>query len=259
MKEEEEREAAPGRAFSDHFSERAAGYAAHRPTYPEALGDLLASLAPRRELAWEAGCGSGQATVLLATRFARVVAVDASARQLAHAPLAANVEYRCAVAEDSGLPDGSVDLVLAAQAAHWFDLDAYYAEVRRVARPGALVALASYATVRVDEAVDAVIEPFYSGVLRGYWPPERRHVEAGYRSLPFPFAEIDAPALELRALWSLPELLGYIRTWSAVGALEAADAAGALGGLEAGLAHAWGSPSTRRAIRWPLTLRLGRV
>ena len=46
--------------FKDHFSEVAAAYAAHRPTYPPALVDLLARLAPARRLAWDAGCGSGQ-------------------------------------------------------------------------------------------------------------------------------------------------------------------------------------------------------
>jgi len=60
--------------FHDHFSQVAAGYAVHRPTYPAAVAALLAELAPRRDLAWDNGCGSGQLSVLLAGRFARVIA-----------------------------------------------------------------------------------------------------------------------------------------------------------------------------------------
>lgn len=252
-------EPASAPAFHDHFSERAAAYAAHRPSYPEALGDLLASLSPGRELAWDAGCGSGQATALLASRFARVVGTDASAAQLERAVGAPNVEYRRATADASGLPEASVDLALAAQAAHWFDLDAYYAEVSRVARPGGLVALATYGVVRIDPEVDAVLEPFYWEILRGFWPPERRHVEDGYRSLPFPFAELEPPPLEMVADWTLPALLGYVRTWSAVRALEKAGGGEALETLQSALAAVWGQPATPHRVRWPLSLRLGRL
>src|SRR5438876_4020524 len=142
------------RRFQDHFSDVAAAYAAHRPTYPAALVDFLAESAPRRDLAWDAGCGSGQLSVLLAERFARVIATDASPAQIAHAAPHPNVAYACAPAEDSGLPPGVADLAVAAQAAHWFDLPAYYAEVRRVGRAGALVALVTYGLVRVDHAID---------------------------------------------------------------------------------------------------------
>src|SRR5207249_7256547 len=127
----------PTRPFQDHFSDKAAGYAAYRPVYPPALVDALAALAPGRGLAWDAGCGSGQLSLLLAQRFDRVIATDASADQIAHATAHPKVEYRCAPAEASGLADGIADLAVAAQAAHWFDLPDYYAEVRRVAPPRA--------------------------------------------------------------------------------------------------------------------------
>lgn len=196
--------------FKDHFSERAAGYAAHRPTYPAALVDFLAEVAPRRGLAWDAGCGSGQLSVLLAERFRRVVATDASAEQIAKATPHPNVDYRYAPAEASGLPDAVVDLAVAAQAAHWFDLPAYSAEVRRVTRPGSVVALVTYGLMTVDDEVDPVVRRFYSEVLGPYWPPERRHVEDGYRSLPFPFDEMETPKLEIRVDWAFADLVGYV-------------------------------------------------
>lgn len=194
--------------FKDHFSDRSSAYALHRPTYPEALADMLADLAPGRDLALDAGCGSGQLSLLLAERFARVVAIDASARQIAAATPHPRAAYRVAPAERSGLDDGGVDLITAAQAAHWFDLPAFYAEVRRIARPGAVIALVSYPLPRIaDEPADAVLRHFYGEMLKAYWPPERVHVERGYADLPFPFEPVAAPALAIvrtwvRAIWS---------------------------------------------------------
>jgi len=246
-------------SFQDHFSDVAAAYAAYRPSYPPALVDFLARLAPARRLAWDAGCGSGQLSLLLAGHFERVVATDASPEQIARATAHPKVEYRCARAEASGLPERVADLVTAAQAAHWFDLPAYFAEVRRVTRPGGIVALISYGVVTADADLDAVIRPFYREVLGAYWPPERRHVDEGYRSLPFPFEELDGPSLEIRLDWRLEQLVGYVGTWSAVWALERAQGQGSLATFRRELAKAWGPATTVRTVRWPLALRVGRV
>jgi SAM-dependent methyltransferase len=245
--------------LKDYFSAGAARYAAHRPTYPGALADFLAEVALRRGLAWDCGCGSGQLSELLADRFERVIATDASPEQLAAARAHSNVEYRRAPAEASGLPNSVLDLAVAAQAAHWFDLPAYYAEVRRVARPGATIALVSYATMRVDDAVDPVVSHFYVDALGPYWPPGRRHVEDGYRSLPFPFDEIAAPPLVMRAEWALADVVGYVQTWSAVWAIEQAKGHAPVEEFCRDLARTWGPAATVRAVRWPLALRVGRL
>jgi len=245
--------------FKDHFSAVAAGYAAHRPSYPPALIDLLAELAPRPDLVWDAGCGSGQLSVLLADRFARVIATDASAKQIAHAAPHPHVAYVVARAEAGTLAAGTVDVAVAAQAAHWFDLPAYYAEVRRVGRLGGAVALVTYGLVRVDHVVDPVIDHFYSQVLGSYWPPERRHVDNGYRALPFPFEEIDAPGLEMQASWTRADLVGYVETWSAVWALRRAVGPAPLEGFRRELAQAWGAGAAGRPVRWTLSLRVGRL
>ncbi len=245
--------------FKDHFSEISAAYAAHRPSYPAAVVDFLARLAPAKRLAWDAGCGSGQLSVLLAGPFERVVATDASPEQIGRATPHPKVEYRCARAESSGLPERVADLATAAQAVHWFDLPAYYAEVRRVVRSGGIVALISYGVVTVNADLDAVIQPFYRNVLASYWPPERRHVDDGYRSLPFPFAELDAPAFEIRLEWPLLDLVGYVGTWSAVWALEQAKGEGPFATFRHELAHAWGPATAVRTVRWPLAFRVGRV
>jgi len=246
-------------SFKDHFSGTAAGYAAHRPVYPRAVAEALAARSPDRKLAWEAGCGSGQLSTVLGEVFEQVVATDASAAQIARATTHPRVRYEVAPAEASGLSDRSVDCAVAAQAAHWFDLDAYYREVRRVARPGALLALVTYAVMEIDPEVDEVVDRFYRVTLDGHWPPERALVEEGYRSLPFPFERVDAPSLALEQRWNLEQLLGYVGTWSAVQSLRKAGRGSDLERFGEQLQTVWGDPARPRLVRWPLSLRLGRV
>lgn len=246
--------------FKDHFSTNNAGYAAHRPTYPRALVDFLTDAVPGRELALDVGCGTGQLSTLLADRFARVVATDASAQQIASATPHDRVTYHVAPAERSGLPDACTDLITVAQAAHWLELDPFYAEVRRIARPGGVVALITYGVLHVeDAAADAVAQRFYYDVLGPYWSPERKYVEDGYRSLPFPFTVLDAPALDIEVAWTLADLIGYADTWSAVRAAEKAVGRGLVETFHTELAKAWGDPDSLRRVRWPLSLRIGRI
>lgn len=246
-------------AFKDYFSACSANYAAYRPSYPRALGDFLADAAPATDLALDCGCGTGQLSVLLADRFERVIATDASAVQIASAEPHPRVEYRVAPAEVSGLPDASVDLVVAAQAAHWFNLPAFYAEARRVARPGAVVALVTYGIMRLEEPLDAPFADFYWNTVGRYWPPERRHVEDGYRSFDFPFAEFAAPPLAIEVSWTLDELCRYVDTWSAMQAAEKALGRAPVERFRRELAVLWGEPDTQRKATFPLSLRVGRV
>ena len=241
------------------FSGHSRDYAEYRPGYPQALIDYLAELAPRQETAWEAGCGSGQFSVPLASRFERVIATDASAEQIRHAVPHLRVEYGVAPAEASGLPDATADLAVAAQAAHWFDIHAYYAEVRRVAKPDGIVALITYGNTKVDGSIDRIVHRFYSETVGPYWDPARLHVEAGYRSLPFPFDEVSAPAFEMVAEWTLKQLIGYVETWSATRALLRAEGEAATSAFRRELAAAWGPESAIRTIRWPVAVRVGRM
>ncbi|MEP6687683.1 MAG: class I SAM-dependent methyltransferase [Gemmatimonadales bacterium] len=245
--------------FSDHFSAVAEAYAAARPTYPPALFEHLASLAPARGHAWDCAAGNGQATLGLAAQFARVTATDASEAQIAQAPSRTGITWRVGLAHESGLPDASVDLVTVAQALHWIDLPSFYEEVRRVVVPGGLLAVWCYGIQRVeDEATDRRLEDFYGTVVGPYWAPERTLVETGYRSVPFPFDELPVPAFEMRHDWLLDELLAYIRTWSATAAFIEARGFDPVSPLGRELAPSWGPSDIRRCVRWPLSLRIGR-
>jgi len=151
-------------------------------------------------------CGSGQATVDLAQRFERVVATDASHEQIASAKLHPNVEYRVRPAEQSGLPDGSVALITVAQALHWFDLDRFYAEAKRALTAKGVLAMWAYGINEVEgDSVNRLVQDFYSNIVGPYWPPERKIVEKGYRTIPFPFAELSAPAFRMETRWTLDQ------------------------------------------------------
>jgi SAM-dependent methyltransferase len=246
--------------FKDHFSGHAEAYAAARPThYPPALFDFLASLTAGRRLAWDCATGNGQAALPLAGIWERVIATDASAEQIAHALPHPRVEYRVAPAESSGLAERSIDLVNVAQAAHWLDFDRFYAEVLRVLVPGGAVALWTYNLARVTPELDRSIDRLAKEIVGPWWPPERRWVDEEYRTLPFPFAEVPAPAFELVERWDLAGFVRYLKTWSAATRYRRETGKDAVDELHGELARAWGDPAAPRDIRWPLYVRAGRA
>jgi SAM-dependent methyltransferase len=246
-------------SFPDHFSGVAASYGAYRPRYPEKLFATLASLTPARALAWDCATGTGQAAVPLAAWFEQVVATDASSTQIAHAEPHPRVSYRVAAACASGLPDRSVGLVTVAQALHWLDLPPFYAEVRRVLSAGGMLAVWTYGRGSIEpQIVDDLVAELYESVVGPYWPPERHWVDEGYRSLDFPFDEVSIETPPMTASWTLPQLLGYLSTWSAVTRYIAATGIDPLPPLSERLAPHWGPPERVRRIEWPLSVRAGR-
>lgn len=245
--------------FKDHFSGHAAGYRDARPGYPAALYQWLATLPAAHQRAWDAGCGNGQATVALAAHFDMVVGSDPSAPQIAVAEPHPRVRYVVEAAEATTIDAASIDLVTVAQALHWFDQPRFYAEARRVAKPGAVLAAWTYALCSVTPAVDAVVEHFYTETVGRYWPPERRDTENGYASLPFPFAAIAAPPFAMQEHWTLAQFCAYLRSWSASQRYVKAEHRDPVAALEPALMQAWGAAGQRQAVRWPLALRVGRI
>jgi hypothetical protein len=190
-----------------------------------------------------------------------VIATDASAAQIAHAEPHTRVAYRVAPAEDAaavGLAAGSADLATAAQAAHWFDHDRWAAEVRRVVRRGGVVAVWCYGLLAAGDDVQPLLRGLYEDVVGEDWPPERRLVEEGYRSLPFPFAEFGAPPFEMTARWTAADLAAYVGTWSAVTRHRSRTGFDPVEPLARELARRWPAGEAR-TVRWPLTVRAGRV
>uniref|UniRef100_A0A9J8BI38 Zgc:162780 n=1 Tax=Cyprinus carpio carpio TaxID=630221 RepID=A0A9J8BI38_CYPCA len=99
------------------------------------------------DLAVDVGCGSGQGTLLLAPHFSCVVGTDISPAQLEmgrkHVNIP-NVSYRESPAEELPFEDGSVDLVTAMSAFHWFDHSRFLQEAHRVLKPNGCLAVLNY-------------------------------------------------------------------------------------------------------------------
>lgn len=245
--------------FKDHFSGRATLYAAYRPRYPDSLFEFLTGLTREHHTALDCGTGNGQAAIGLVAHFERVIATDPSPAQIQNATPHARIEYRVAPADSSGLPARSVDLVTAAQSLHWFKPGAFFAEAKRVLVRDGAIAVWGYGDPILDDVrLHETLHAFNRGLLEPYWYPERKILLDGYRAVSFPFDEVNAPAFELEMRWTLPELAGYLRTWSATARFVAEHGTDPVEQVEKSLAADWGDPVDRRVIRWPLALRAGK-
>lgn len=241
------------------YSHVAEYYSISRPGYPEELFEWLASLVERREVAWDTATGSGQAAVSLARHFQRVIATDISEEQIRHAKPHPRIEYRAAAAEASGLPDDSVDLVVSAAALHWFDLDRFYAEVRRVARPGGVLAAWTYHVAYVEPPFDQVFGPFYRDVVAPYFAPGARLVDDRYEAITLPGSAIDASSYWASVNWTSPEILRFVRTWSGVQTYMEATGRNPVPELAPAIEEVCGSPDAVHELRWPLYLKVARL
>ena len=243
-------------AFKDHFSAHAGNYARARPRYPENLFRCLAGIADKRDLAWDCATGNGQAAESLARYFDAVVATDASASQIGQASPVPGVAFRVAPAESSGLAPGSVDLVTVAQALHWFELERFFDEVRRVLKTRGVLAVWCYGTCRISPECDRLVHGLYAD-LDDYWPPEREMVESGYRDIDLPGNAIECPAFAMTALWSAADMLAYLGTWSATQRYVRAHGTDPVAALAKELEAAWGG--SQQTVSWPLHLKVARL
>jgi len=134
------------------FGRHSDDYAAYRPGPPDSFYQRLDAIARIRDSrSLDLATGPGTIALELAARGSSVVGIDISAEQVAAAARLARerrledkVEFRVATAEDTGLAANAFDLVTAGQSWHWFDGEATLAEVRRLLRPGGVLAIAHY-------------------------------------------------------------------------------------------------------------------
>lgn len=244
--------------FKDHFSQQAEIYQKARPTYPVELFEYLVQQAPARQLCWDCATGNGQAAQNLAQYFDRVIATDGSKSQIDNAVLLPNIEYRVALAENTGLPDNSADLITVATAAHWLNLPAFYTEAQRVAKPGGILAVWTYSEATINPAIDTAMRYFMYDFLKNYWPPERQYVIDKYESLPFPFKPISTPQFYCRRQWTKHQWLNYVKSWSSYNQYLQVENKDALEHLLPRLNTFWPDEQPK-TITWQLHLKCTRL
>jgi ubiquinone/menaquinone biosynthesis C-methylase UbiE len=246
------------KTIKDHFSVQAEYDAKFRPRYPDELFEYLFLITLQKGTAWDCGTGNGQVAMRLAENVKRVYAINSSKHQLSNAPEMQNVTDLVARAEQTTIPDRCVDLITVAQALHWFDVEACYREVRRAAKPGALLALWGYNLLHISPEIDALVNDFYCHTLAGYWDEERVHVEYEYRTLPFSFPKLTVPHFQMTMQWNLEQLIGYLNSWSAVQSFLRDKGTNPVDLLEPRLRE-FRNDQDSKAVRFPLFIHAGLV
>lgn len=246
-------------SFKDYFSTQSADYRKFRPDYPKEMIDFIVSKCVETNTAWDCATGNGQVAVMLSPKFNKVIATDASSKQLEMAIRKPNIEYKVATAERSNLDDDSIDLITVAQAAHWFNLPAFYAEAKRIAKPNAVLAVWGYANHSISVDIDNIVLKLYKDILYHYWPAERSIIEHGYKEIILPFETIETPLFTMVKQVSLHDLVGYLDTWSATQQYIQANNNNPISIIFDELSEAWGNPNEIKNISWPVFLKVSYI
>ncbi|MDQ7948145.1 MAG: class I SAM-dependent methyltransferase [Pedobacter sp.] len=244
--------------MKDNFSTQAQQYAQFRPRYPESFYHFLSQHVKDAQTAWDCATGNGQVAVELAKIFAHVDATDISSKQLANAPQLPNITYKIEPGEKTAFADQSFDLITVAQAIHWFKFDEFFAEVKRVLKPDGLFVAVGYGLMKITPSIDALVDHLYEAILGTYWDEERRHIESGYATIPFPFEEIEAPPMEILASWTFDQLIGYLETWSSLQHYIKANGQNPIELVFEELKKAWGNQEIVQ-VHFPLIIKAGRI
>jgi SAM-dependent methyltransferase len=242
----------------DRFSDNSKQYAKFRPTYPQSLYDFVFQFVKYKQVAWDCGTGNGQVAQVLAQHFTQVYASDISQKQLDEAVQMPHIQYICCNEKQTPFEDSSVDLVTVAQAVHWFDFDLFYSEIRRVAKKGSVIAIWGYNLLKISPPIDALIQQFYSGKVGSFWDAERKHVEADYQTIPFPFEQIASPTFEMSFIWDLPTLEGYLNTWSSVSKFMKANGYNPVSELIADLTPFW-QEKEQKTVIFPIFVKIAKI
>ena len=244
--------------MKDNFSSESDKYAKFRPLYPEEMFTFIYSKVADRGRAWDCGTGNGQVAERLAENFAEVFGTDISESQLKNAFRAKNIHYSLQAAEKVAFPSDFFDLIIVAQAIHWFDFERFYAEVNRTGKSGGILAVVGYGMIQISEEINKIIEELYLNILKGYWDKERKYIDDNYESIPFPFEEIETPDFTSKMDWDLSHLIGYLKTWSAVKHYENSTGFNPVDKIVAKLKSQW-KPEEIKNVSFPILLRIARI
>lgn len=244
--------------FKDNFSKQAGTYVKYRPTYPAGLFEFLSTLTKGHNLAWDCGTGNGQSAVSLANYYQQVYATDPSGQQIKNALLHPQITYKVEKAEHCALADNTVDIITVAQALHWFDFDTFYATAKRVLKQDGIIAVWCYGLPNISTEIDAIVKHFHDDVIGEFWQAENRLIEKEYKTIPFPFEEIEHPAFQMQKVFSLHELFGLFESWSATQRYIDAHGNNPVKEVEQQLQKLWGNRDDKKTFTWNIILKLGK-
>lgn len=244
--------------MKDNFSTQSDKYAKFRPTYPSDLFEFLNENVQEKRNAWDCGTGNGQVAFELAKTFDNIFATDISQQQIDNALQADNILYSLQPAEQTNFDNELFDLVVVAQAIHWFHFEKFYAEVKRTAKENALFCVVGYGRLEISKQIDNVIEDFYNNIIGKYWDKERKYIDENYQTIPFPFDEIQTPNFAITKHWTLEHLIGYLNTWSAVKHFIKQNNYNPVDKLQKDIEQLWGNEPIKQ-VQFPLLLRVGRI
>lgn len=244
--------------FKDYFSSQSDVYRTSRPDYPDSLFNYLSEISAGLDCCWDVGCGNGQAAVMLSKHFKKVYATDPSEAQIKNAFTCDRVIYSIERAENCSLPNKSVDLIVSAQAAHWFKHDVFYSEAIRVAKPDAILCIWCYSEAVIDPKIDSLTEWFMYQYMHDYWPDERWYVRNQYKEIPFPFKEISVPEMFCEKYWTLAQWMNYMSSWSAYVNCKKATGKEPLDQIADELKLLWKEDEVKQ-VKWPLHIKCARI
>ena len=242
--------------MKDNFSHQSADYANFRPQYPKEIFDEIKTRLKSSTCAWDCATGNGQVAKELSKFFEDVKATDISENQLNQAPKLANINYSVQTAEKVDFPDNSFDLITVAQAIHWFNFDKFYTEVKRTLKNDGIFVVLGYSLFRSNPETNKIMDNFYYNIIGPYWDEERKYLDDGYKSIPFPFQEIETSEVFFKEEWQLERLIGYLKTWSAVKHFIDKNGYDPVDELYDDLKESFGD---KNIIEFPILFRMGRV
>jgi len=243
----------------DKFSDRSEFYKKYRPTYPQQLYDEILKLTPRRNACWDCGTGNGQVAAEVSKYFNKVYATDISENQIANAEKKENIIYKVERAEETSFQNSQFDLITVAQAIHWFDLDGFFKEAKRVAKNRGILCVLGYSLLRIDKTIDGLIDHFYKEIIGPYWNSDREHVDNEYRSIKFEFEEIKIrKQFSIKVNWTLQEFEGYLNSWSGVHNYMNKNKDNPVVWIMEKLAKHW-DENLVKELRFPIFMKVGRI
>ncbi|XP_041663349.1 putative methyltransferase DDB_G0268948 [Cheilinus undulatus] len=220
--------------------EHASIYQQYRFTPPDEVKNIILQYLDKKKgqphvLAVDLGCGTGQNSRLLAPHFQEVVGIDISECQLEEArsvPGHPNITYRKGTAEELPFPDGSVDLLTAASAAHWFDQSRFLAEASRVLKPRGCMALLGFSDTNTrlyyqncGEKLNRIYEEVKQELMPYTTNPvcvSEGKLEELYTAIPFPDKE-RIECIRVKTSISVKNMMGFIESFSMFQAYQKKD------------------------------------